>query len=99
MSNDEAIGSGITFIIRNCMSDIRFSFRNHGALIILELPAAEELAKHKPKFVVRKQRNRLLFPARGAHSESLASIFRRSAAGRESYAELAACGCEFATRK
>jgi hypothetical protein len=39
-------GRGKYFIVRNSMFDIRYSFREHGKLIILELPAAEELAKH-----------------------------------------------------
>jgi hypothetical protein len=39
-------GRGKNFIIRNSMFDIRYSFREHGKCIILELPTAEELAKH-----------------------------------------------------
>jgi hypothetical protein len=39
-------GRGKNFIIRNSMFDIRYSFREHGKLIFLELPTAEELAKH-----------------------------------------------------
>jgi hypothetical protein len=34
------------FIIRNSLFDIRYSFKEHGKSIILELPTAEELAKH-----------------------------------------------------
>jgi outer membrane lipoprotein carrier protein len=39
-------GRGEYFIIRNSMFDIRYSFREHVKLILLELPTAEELAKH-----------------------------------------------------
>jgi hypothetical protein len=39
-------GRGNNFVIRNSMFDIRYSSREHGKFIILELPTAEELAKH-----------------------------------------------------
>jgi hypothetical protein len=42
-------GRGKDFIIHNSMFDIRYSFRQHCKLIILELPTAEELAKHLPR--------------------------------------------------
>jgi hypothetical protein len=34
------------FVVRHSMFDIRYSFREHGKFIILELPTAEEPAKH-----------------------------------------------------
>jgi hypothetical protein len=46
MSNAQAIEQRNNFIIRHSMFDIRYSFREHGKFIILELPIAEELAKH-----------------------------------------------------
>jgi hypothetical protein len=45
ISKAEAIWQGKYFIIRNSLFDIRYSFQAHGKFIILELPAAEELAK------------------------------------------------------
>jgi hypothetical protein len=40
---------GKNFIIHNSMFDIRYSFREQDKFIILELPTAEELAKHLPE--------------------------------------------------
>jgi len=48
MSKLKLKGQTKNFITRNSLFDIRYSFGKHGKQIIVELPTAEELAKHLP---------------------------------------------------
>jgi hypothetical protein len=65
MSNAEALWQRKNFVIRNSMFDIRYSFREDGKFIILELPTAEELAKHIPFFL----------PNSGTHAGTVEPFF------------------------